>query len=100
MSRHWSVTVESSGERLLTIESSHLSGKAELTAEDEATICTAALHLLSFIGKPGTGEIERLRAGLHKIASCYPCATAKDMSRVAGEALGLVLAPTNSEKSG
>lgn len=50
--RHWSVTVESSGERLVTIESSHLSGKAELTADDEAMICTAALHLLSFIGKP------------------------------------------------
>ena len=52
MSRHWSVTVESSGERLVTIESAHLSGKSDLTAADEATICTAAMHLLSFIGKP------------------------------------------------
>lgn len=32
-------------------------------------------------------EIERLRSALHKIASAYPCSTAKDMARVASEAL-------------
>lgn len=33
--------------------------------------------------------IGRLRDALHKIASAYPCSTAKDMSRVAAEALGI-----------
>lgn len=45
---------------------------------------------------PPNNENERLRAGLHKIASAYPCSTAADMARVAADALGL----TETTKSG
>lgn len=48
---HWSVTVEHDGENIVTIESNCLCGR-DLSAEDEETICTAAVHLLSFIGRP------------------------------------------------
>lgn len=49
---HWAVTVEADGEKLLTIESACLSGKAELSDADEAVIRMAANHLLSFLGDP------------------------------------------------
>jgi hypothetical protein len=48
---HWAVTVERNGEKIVTIESNCLSGR-ELSAEDEQTIRTAALHLLAFVGDP------------------------------------------------
>lgn len=47
----WAVTVERGGERLLTIESDCLSGKAVMTPEDEETIREAAQHLLAFVGE-------------------------------------------------
>lgn len=46
---HWSVTVERNGEKVVTIESNCLSGR-DISGEDEATIRTAATHLLAFIG--------------------------------------------------
>lgn len=57
MSKTWAVTVEADGERLVTIESSMLSGKAELTPDDEETIRTAARHLLSFVGERDQGSL-------------------------------------------
>lgn len=48
--RHWSVTVEMDGEKLVTIESGFLSGKAEFTDEEAETIRDAARNLRSFIG--------------------------------------------------
>lgn len=55
--QHWTVTVEKDGEKILTIESNCLSGKADLTSEDEQVIRNAAEHLLSFVGavKSDTG---------------------------------------------
>ncbi len=52
MSKSWSVTVEADGQQIVTIASNHLSGKSDLTAEDEDTIRTAARHLISFVGDP------------------------------------------------
>ena len=49
--KHWSVSVTSEGKNLLIIETNSLSGKSNLTKEDEAVIRKAALHLLSFIGE-------------------------------------------------
>jgi len=49
--QHWSVTVEKDGETILTIESNCLSGKSDLTGDDEAVIRNAAEHLLSFVGQ-------------------------------------------------
>lgn len=55
--QHWSVTVEKDGETILTIESNCLSGKADLTGDDESVIRNAAEHLLSFVGAcPATRE--------------------------------------------
>lgn len=50
MRKGYSVTVSKWGEPILTIEREMLSGKAELSAEDEAAIRDAGEHLLSFIG--------------------------------------------------
>ena len=50
----WAVAVEHNGEPILTIASNMLSGKPELSAEDERIIVTAAEHLLSFIGRSYT----------------------------------------------
>lgn len=46
----WSVTVESWGEPVVTISDAALSGKSDLTAEDERLIEGCARHLLGFIG--------------------------------------------------
>jgi hypothetical protein len=48
---HWSVTVERSGEKVITIERASLSGR-DLTEGDAEAIRTAAHHLLAFIGDP------------------------------------------------
>lgn len=54
---HWGVTVDRHGEEIVRIETSMLSGKQNLTAEDEEAIRTAAEHLLSFIGsRAPTGD--------------------------------------------
>ena len=47
----WAVMVDRDGDNIVTIGSSHLSGKADLSPEDEETIRTAAQHLLSFVGR-------------------------------------------------
>jgi hypothetical protein len=57
MAEHWAVTVERSGEKIVTIESNCLSGR-DLSPEDEETIRTAAHHLLAFIGDPAAGARE------------------------------------------
>mgnify|MGYP007007280125 CR=1 FL=1 len=48
--QHWSVTVTKDAEQIVCIESNCLSGKGELSDDDEALIRRAAEHLLSFIG--------------------------------------------------
>jgi hypothetical protein len=49
--RSWAVTVEREGEQVVSIGTNELSGR-NLDAADEEAIHTAALHLLSFLGKP------------------------------------------------
>jgi hypothetical protein len=56
-SAHWSVSVQSNGEDVLTIEHNHLCGVADIDKHGE-TIREAARHLLAFIG-------ESPNAGLH-----------------------------------
>ena len=51
MRDHWAVTVERSGERVVTIDTNCLSGR-ELEPDDEEAIREAAHHLLAFIGDP------------------------------------------------
>lgn len=58
MMQHWAVTVEGDGEKIVTIESNCLSGKADLTAEDEKVIQMAADHLISFINVSPTPRYE------------------------------------------
>ena len=55
MGEHWAVTVERSGERIVTIEANCLSGR-DLAPGDEETIRTAAHHLLAFIGDQAGGR--------------------------------------------
>jgi len=49
--KHWRVSVETSGETIVSIEPEMLAGR-EISDEDEVLIRTAAHHLLSFIGDP------------------------------------------------
>jgi hypothetical protein len=49
MMEYFSVTVSRNGERLVTIETTVLSGR-ELSDEDEDCIRNAARHLLGFVG--------------------------------------------------
>jgi hypothetical protein len=49
---YWAVTVNRRGEDILTIASHYLSGKPELTAEDEQCIRDCAQSLLAFVGEP------------------------------------------------
>ena len=46
---HWSVTVRSGGDEIVTMESNHLSGR-ELSDEDREIIRVAARSLLAFVG--------------------------------------------------
>lgn len=48
---HWRVSVETSGEQIVAIESDMLAGR-EISEADEDAIRTAAHHLLAFIGDP------------------------------------------------
>jgi len=43
--------VDLDGENLVTIAWNHLSGKADLSPQDEDAIRSAAHHLLSFVGR-------------------------------------------------
>jgi hypothetical protein len=52
MREGYSVTVSKLGEPILTIERRMLSGKSELSDEDEQAIRDAAEHLRSFVGPP------------------------------------------------
>lgn len=59
---HWSVTVETSGDHITTLEPECYGGR-ELSAADEVAIRTAAHHLLSFIGDGTPGALrERAEA--------------------------------------
>lgn len=59
---HWAVTVETSGEHIVRLETECYGGR-ELSAADEATIRTAAHHLLAFIGDGAPDALrERLEA--------------------------------------
>ena len=58
---HWGVTVDTSGEQILRIETECYSGR-EISAADEDAIRTAAHHLLAFIGDPDPGEVLASRA--------------------------------------
>lgn len=49
--KHWAVTVETSGERIVRLETECYGGR-EISNADEAAIRTAAQHLLAFIGDP------------------------------------------------
>lgn len=55
--RHWAVTVEVDGEKVLTIESEHLSGVPNIDDYRDEVV-TAAKHLLSFMGY--TANVEPL----------------------------------------
>lgn len=48
---HWRVSVETSGETIVSIEPEMLAGR-EISEADEDAIRTAAHHLLAFIGDP------------------------------------------------
>jgi hypothetical protein len=48
---HWRVSVETSGEQIVAIETEMLAGR-EISEADEDAIRTAAHHLLAFIGDP------------------------------------------------
>lgn len=48
---HWRVSVEASGEHIVSIEPEMLAGR-EISEADEQAIRTAAHHLLAFIGDP------------------------------------------------
>ena len=54
----WSVDVSINGENVLSIGSNWLSGKSELTLEDNRIIEEAAESLLSFLGKPLNKVVE------------------------------------------
>ena len=49
---HWSVSVSRNHDVLITIESNHMAGKADMTVDDERAIITAAEHLHGFLGQP------------------------------------------------
>lgn len=75
MGKIWSVDVSINGENILTIGSDWLSGKSELTTEDEGIIKDAADCLLSFIGVPlnqinATDAICICPRGSNTIISC------------------------------
>lgn len=48
---HWRVSVETSGDLIVAIETEMLCGR-EISEADESAIRTAAHHLLAFIGDP------------------------------------------------
>jgi hypothetical protein len=48
---HWAVDVRVNGEKILTIESNHLSSSSDIMDYSDA-VRTCAYHLLSFIGEP------------------------------------------------
>lgn len=52
---HWRVSVETSGELIVSIETEMLAGR-DLSEADEDAIRTAAHHLLAFIGDPAPRE--------------------------------------------
>lgn len=56
MNDHWAVTVERSGEKVVTIETNCLCGR-DIGTEDTVAIRNAAHHLLAFIGDPLTEQV-------------------------------------------
>lgn len=57
MADYFAVTVERNGEKVVTIETSCLSGR-EISREDEMAIRNAAHILLAFIGDPEPPQLE------------------------------------------
>ncbi|MFC4524925.1 hypothetical protein [Cupriavidus pinatubonensis] len=57
MTRNWSVTVECEGQAVLTISSQHIRGLPDLDPW-ASTIRGCAQHLLGFIGRPASDDVE------------------------------------------
>lgn len=58
--QHWGVDVRVNGEQVLTIESSSLCGKTDLSEMELDAIRTAANHLFAFAGRPSRHRMNQI----------------------------------------
>jgi hypothetical protein len=57
VTQHWSVTVTRNGEQVVCIESNCLSGKSDISAEDQRIMRVASDHLRGFAGADQDNDI-------------------------------------------